>query len=170
MTATTVIKNTGDQGEIELEFLFEVRVKLYIPELDVGPGPEGYRAIYFVKEGVFAGPRLNGHVVPNSGADWVRVRPDGSSHLDVRFCLKTDDGAILYLHWHGRFHSSKEDEAYALDLEKPDDPAGAHRYYFRTAPEFETGDERYAWLNNVVAISKSRTGDGGVIHRVFAVK
>jgi Protein of unknown function (DUF3237) len=107
---------------------------------------------------------------PNSGGDWVRVRPDGSSHLDVRFCLETHDSALLYLHWHGRFHAPPEHLDYALDLEKPDDPAGAGRYYFRTAPEFETADPRYAWLNGIVAVSKSRTGGGGVIHRVFEVR
>ena len=52
----------------------------------------------------------------------------------------------------------------------PDDPAGAHRDYFRAAPEFETADPRYGFLNNIVAVTKSRTGDGGVIHRVFMVK
>ena len=43
-------------------------------------------------------------------------------------------------------------------------------YYFRTNPLFETGDERYAWLNTIVAVGKGRTGDGGVIHEIFAVK
>lgn len=154
----------------DLEFLFEARVKLHLPPLNVGAGPEGHRAIYFVKEGVFEGPILHGHVVPNSGADWGRVRPDGSSHLDVRFCLETHDGAVLYLHWRGRFWAPPEDQDYALDLEKPDDLLGANRYYFRSSPEVETGDLRYAWLNNVVAITRSRTGGGGVIHRVYAVR
>jgi Protein of unknown function (DUF3237) len=108
--------------------------------------------------------------VPNSGADWVRGRPDGSFHLDVRFCLETDDGAMIYTHWYGRFSASLENLEYALDLNKPDNPQGGDRYYFRTNPEFETGDERYAWLNNIVCATKSRTGDGGVIHRVFIIK
>ncbi|MBX9796217.1 DUF3237 domain-containing protein [Sphingomonas sp.] len=154
----------------DLEFLFEARVKLHLPPIDIGAAPEGHRAIYIVKGGHFDGPRLKGRVVPDSGADWVRVRADGSSHLDVRFTLETHDGAMLYLHWHGRFWAAPEHADYALDLEKPDDVAGANRYYFRTAPEFETGDPRYAWLNNVVAVTRSRTGDGGVIHRVYAVR
>ena len=157
-------------SEIETEFLFEARVALYHPPVDVGAGPEGRRVIYFVKSGAFEGPRLRGRVVPNSGADWVRVRPDGSFHLDVRFCLETDDGAMIYVHWHGRSTALPENLEYALDLAKPDDPQGGDRYYFRTNPEFETGDKRYAWLNNIVSVTKSRTGDGGVIHRVFAIK
>lgn len=84
-------------------------------------------------------------------------------------CLRTHDGAIIHVHWRGRMVASAENQAYALDFGKPDDPAGADRYYFGTSPVFETEDERYAWLNNI-AVSKSRTGDGGVVHRVFAVK
>lgn len=152
-----------------LEFLFEARVKLRLPRLDVGPTPNGERVIYFVKGGTFDGPHLKGSVVPDGGADWICVRPDGSGVLDVRFCLKTHDGALIYVHWEGRSWSAAEDMEYAYDLEKPDDPAGAWRYYFRTAPFFETSDPRYAWLNKIVAVTKSRTGDGGPIHRVFAV-
>lgn len=154
----------------ELEFLFEARVKLHLPPVDLGEHPEGRRLIFFVKGGIFEGPTLRGRVVPDGGADWVRARPDGSFHLDVRFCLQTDDDAMLYLYWHGRFRAEPQDLEYALNLEKPDDPSGAGRYYFRAAPQFETGDSRYAWLNNVVAVTRSRTGDGGVIHRVYAVK
>ena len=47
---------------------------------------------------------------------------------------------------------------------------GPDRYCFRTNPLFETGDERYAWLNHVVAVGKGRTGDNGVIYDVFAVR
>lgn len=105
-----------------------------------------------------------------SGADWSRIRADGSGALDVRMCFKTDDDALIYVHWHGLMVFSDENRDYALDFAKPDDPAGASRYYFRTSPQFETADPRYAWMNQIVAITKSRTGDGGVIHRTFAVR
>ena len=99
-----------------------------------------------------------------------RIRADGSGALDVRMTLKTDDGALIHVHWHGLMVFAPEEQAYALDFAKPDDPVGASRYYFRTSPRLEVGDERYAWLNGLLCVSKSRTGDGGVIHRVFAVK
>lgn len=154
----------------ELEFLFEARVKLHLPPIDIGSLSDGQRAIYFIEGGSFDGPYLRGQIVPDSGADWVKIRPDGSGILDVRFCLETHDNVFIYVYWQGRFWSAEEDAEYALDLEKTDDPNGAWRYYFRAAPFFETGDARYAWLNNIVAVTKSRTGDGGPIHRVFAVK
>ena len=152
-----------------LEFLFEARVKLHLPPLEVAPMSDGSRMIFLVKDGTFEGPHLKGRVVPDSGADWIKMRPDGTGVLDVRFCLETHDNALIYVHWLGRTWTTPEDMDYAFDVNKADDPAGAWRYYFRAAPFFETGDARYAWLNNIVSVSKSRTGDGGPIHRVFAV-
>ncbi len=43
-------------------------------------------------------------------------------------------------------------------------------YDIRTAPLFQTGDERYAWLNNVQAVGIGGTIDGGVEYQIFAVK
>ena len=156
-------------SELETEFLFEARIPL-TNAMHVGQTPDGYRMIVNVAGGHFEGPHLRGEVIPMSGADWSRIRSDGNGALDVRMCLKTGDGAILYVHWHGLMVASEEHRDYALDFAKPDDPQGAARYYFRTSPQIETGDKRYGWLNNLICVTKSRTGDGGVIHRVFAVK
>jgi hypothetical protein len=156
-------------SELESEFLFEARIQLAEP-MHVGQTPEGYRMIVNVAGGRFEGPRLKGHVVPMSGADWSRIRADGAGALDVRLCLKTDDGALIYVHWHGLMVFSPENRDYALDFAKPDEPAGATRYYFRTCPQFEVADARYEWLNKIISVTRSRTGDGGVIHRVFAIR
>jgi len=155
-------------SDVETEFLFEARIRLAAP-LHVGPTPMGYRMIVPVAGGRFAGPRLNGEVVPMSGADWSLIRGDGHGALDVRMCLRTDDDALIYVHWHGLMVASEADRDYALDFAKPDDLKGASRYYFRTSPRLETADDRYAFLNTRICVSKSRTGDGGVIHRVFAI-
>jgi Protein of unknown function (DUF3237) len=155
--------------ELKTEFLFEARILLAEP-MHVGNTPEGYRMIVNVAGGRFEGPALSGDVVPMSGADWSRIRADGSGALDVRMCFRTDDGAMIFVHWTGIMTFKPEERDYALDFAKPDDPDGASRYYFRNSPRFETGDQRYAWLNNLISISKSRTGNGGVIHRVFAVE
>ena len=65
----------------ELELLFEARVKLHLPPMDVGAVPDGQRVIYLIKGGTFDGPLLRGRVVPDAGADWIRIRPDGSGVL-----------------------------------------------------------------------------------------
>lgn len=156
-------------SEVETDFLFEARVALAEP-MHVGQTPAGYRMIVMVAGGRFTGPKLNGEIVPMSGADWSLIRADGVGSLNVRMCLKTDDGAMIYVHWHGLMAFEPDEQDYALDFAKEDDPQGAQRYYFRASPQFETADERYAWLNKMVCVTKSRTGGGGVIHRVFAVK
>lgn len=163
------IDKTPTFSEVETEFLFEARVKL-AEAYNIGQTPEGFRMTVPIMGGRFEGPRLLGEVVPWSGADWSRIRPDGSGALDVRMTLKTDDGALIHVFWHGVMTFAPEDQAYALDFSKPDEPQGASRYYFRASPRFEVGDERYAWLNKLLCVTKSRTGDGGVIHRVFAIK
>jgi Protein of unknown function (DUF3237) len=84
-------------SEVETEFLFEARVQLAEPQ-QIGQTPEGYRMIVPVKGGRFEGPRLSGDVVPMSGADWSRIRSDGSGALDVRMSFRTDDGALIYVH------------------------------------------------------------------------
>ena len=155
--------------DLETEFLFNVRIPL-APPIDSGPTPNGHRMIFMAASGSFEGPKMKGEVIPMSGGDWSVVRADGSGALDVRLSLKTDDGAVILMTYNGRMHASEDDFDYALDFAKPDDPAGAGRYHFRTNPLFETGDRRYAWLNHLVTIGKGRTGDGGVIYDVFAVR
>lgn len=168
------LKYTAEEWDADaapdLEFLFEARVQLHLPAMDNGTMSDGNRVIFLVKGGTFEGPDLRGRVVPDAGADWIRIRPDGVGLIDVRFSLETHDNSLLYVHWEGRVWATPEDTEYAFDVEKPDDPAGAWRYYFRSTPQFETGDARYSWLNDIVTVCKSRTGDGGPIHRIFAVR
>jgi hypothetical protein len=151
------------------EYLFTLRCKLD-PILDHGATPLGNRLVAIAGSGTFEGPKVRGEVVANSGGDWALVRSDGSGALDVRLSLRTDDGALILMTYHGRMVTTPEDFSYALDFFKPDDPAGAGRYYFRTNPLFETSNARYAWLNHLVCVGKGRTGDGGVIYEVFAVQ
>jgi hypothetical protein len=47
----------------------------------------------------------------------------------------------------------------------PGDP-----YYFRITLFFETGSEKYAWLNNVLAVGVGELGDGPVAYSVYAIK
>lgn len=149
--------------------MFEIRIPL-APVIDAGVGPGGRRLVYLADSGTFEGRRLRGVVVPMSGGDYVLWRSDGVAVIDVRLCLRTHDGATVLMSYGGRLVVPAQERGYASDLDKPDDPAGADRYYFRTTPLFETGDDRYRWLNQIVSVGKGRTGEGGVIYEVFEVK
>jgi hypothetical protein len=47
--------------------------------------------------GTFAGPELNGKLLPGSSADWQTVLPDGTALGDIRYTLETDEGDLLYV-------------------------------------------------------------------------
>jgi hypothetical protein len=117
----------------------------------VGAVPYGTRVIAPIASGHFEGPRLRGKVLPG-GADWTLLRSDGVLELDLRLVLQTDDGALIQMTSFGLRHGPPEVIA-ALARGERVDPS---TYYFRTAPRFETGHARYAFLNRLLAVS---TGD-----------
>ena len=79
-----------------LVFAFELRATVADPVV-LGQVPHGLRSIVGITGGTVRGPLLNGSVVPNSGADWQLIQPDGFSELDTRYTLRTDKGQLVYV-------------------------------------------------------------------------
>lgn len=75
------------------EFIYEAMVEIGESRA-LGVGPLGERRIVPILGGIFAGPRLNGTVVPG-GADRQLIRADGMKELDALYELETTDGAVL---------------------------------------------------------------------------
>lgn len=148
----------------QLEFLLQVTVTL-APALEVGETGEGRRRIIPITGGHFRGPRLAGEVLPG-GADWQRVRADGVAVLEARYTLRSDEGALIYVQNWGLRHGSPAVLA-ALAQGEAVDPA---RYYMRTTPTFETGDSRYAWLNNLVAVGSGIRRRDAVVLDFYEVR
>lgn len=146
-----------------LDFLLELRLQVSQPAI-TGATPLGERRIATITGGTFAGPRLNGTVHANGG-DWILAHPDGSVVLDVRCLLETDDGARIYMTYRGYRHGPADVIARVNRGEKVD-PAS---FYFRTAPFFETGHEKYLWLNTLVTVGSGYRTPEGPIYRVFSV-
>src|SRR5258706_5301433 len=129
----------------------------------VGQGPHGERAIAPITSGHFEGPKLRGTVL--TGADWTLLRADGALELDLRLTLETDDGALISMCSYGLRHGRPEVMA-ALGRGEAVDPA---RYYFRTAPRFETAAPAYAFLNRLVAVSTAERKATGPIYSIQEV-
>ncbi len=144
--------------------LFDISLSLHPPQ-NLGATPMGTRRIVPVSGGTFKGERLKGFVLENAAADWIMVRADGSVQLDVRLTLETDDGALIYMTYRGVRNSTPE---VAERLARGDsvDPG---EYYFRTSPFFETSSEKYAWINNIVAVGVGERLAAGVKYRVFEI-
>ncbi len=146
---------------MKLDFLMSVEAELRPPQA-VGRGPFGTRQIFDVTGGSFEGPRLRGKVLP-SGADWILIGDDGIGRLDVRATLETHDGALIYTQYPGILEMNDVVVA-AINGERE---AEFGDCYFYTQPRYETGDERYSWMNRIVAIAEGKVGPSRVVYRVY---
>jgi hypothetical protein len=117
------------------------------PPVELGGTARGRRRIIPIVGGRFFGPRLNGKV-RDFGADWQTVFTDGSAELDTRYLLETDDGAEIDIRNFGLRHGPADVMA-RVGAGETVDPA---LYYMRTHSRFETGDERYGWLNRLMCV------------------
>lgn len=149
---------------IESRPLFEIR--LQVPEIvDLGATPLGQRRIAAVAGGSFEGERLKGTVVAAPAGDWLLVRADGTTALDVRLTLRTDDGELIYMAYRGLRHGPPE----VMARLAAGDTVDPKTYYFRVAPTFETASKKYDWLNRLLAIGIGRREKTGPIYSVHEI-
>ena len=116
--------------------------------------PVGDRWIFEVESGTIEGERLNAKLKGQNSADWFVISPAGVGQLDVRVLLETDDGAMVFMQYHGRvdLSSGTPGPTYA-------------------APRFETGDERYAWLNKIQVVAKGQLeGGSNLVYEMYEVR
>ena len=147
-----------------LEPLFRAEITLAPPQ-ELGDSPLGRRRIIPITGGTFRGERLSGRVLPG-GADWQVIRADGVAELDARYTLETADRALIYVRNFGYRHGPP-DVIRRLAAGEPVDPA---LYYMRTTPRFETGAERYRWLNGLICVASGARRAASVELEVFAVQ
>jgi hypothetical protein len=148
--------------ELIHEFTFTAELK---PAVACGTGPYGDRNIFEVITGQVTGERIRG-TMGTGGADWILAGPDGYGRLDVRATLHTDDGANIYVQYLGVIEYT--DATLAAVAGDRSSDYGDH--YFRTTPRLETGDERYAWVNQTVFVADGRVHVGPTVeYRVHRV-
>lgn len=149
---------------LDLEHLLTATIEL-APIKDIGHTPVGHRRIIDITGGVFEGERIKGKVLAG-GADWQIIRGDGSTYLDTRYTLETDDGALIYITNPGYRHGPPEVIAKLMAGEKVD-PAS---YYFRSTPWFETSAPRYDWLNKTIFVAAGEREKAAVKLHIYEVK
>jgi hypothetical protein len=116
------------------------------PPLAVGNGPAGMRSVGHFNAVTIEGERMRATLASPAGADWMAI--NGTiGVIDVRLTVRTDDGALVHISYGGRLNLADR----------------ANGLFAHVAPTFETGDERYAWLNAVQAVGKGKLtpGEGG---------
>lgn len=137
-------ESTKERDELRSEFLMDFVIDTEATQ------SLGERRIVPIVGGRFEGPGLEGTVL-NVGADWIKTRADGTSELDVRVTLKTNDDALIYM-------------SYTGILSRAD--AGT---YWRVVPKFETASEKYAYLNTLITIGIGKRVDGKTAYSIYKI-
>ena len=133
--------------------------------LDLGDLAQGRRRIVPLTGGTFAGPDLNGKLLPGASADWQIVLPDGTAFGDVRYTLETDEGDLLYVQSRGVRHGSAD----VLERLARGEDVDASEYTFRTSTQIETAAAGLEWLNKGIFISVGGRKPGAVIYETYLV-
>ena len=151
---------------MNLSYEFSLRAEVREPVF-VGPGPFGMRVVGEVTGGTFEGERLKG-TLGTGGADWLLLGTDGWARIDVRAQLFTHDGAVIYASYTGLLEFN--DKAQRA-LASSEDSTTFEDQYMRTTPRLETGDPRYAWVNQTVFVAEGRFPVGRAVeYRVYRVE
>ena len=148
--------------EIKTEFLFTIALE--VQGFTLGDTPYGSRRIFQFDSGNFEGPKLKGTVVPGGGGRAL-TRHDDVLEIEARLTLETDDNEKICMSWQGLRHGPKE----VIDRVNRGETVDPEAYYFRTTPYFETGSQKYAWLNRICSIATGSRNASGRTMQVFQV-
>ena len=147
----------------KLTHAFTLIVELSAP-MELGQGRAGHRRIIPIIGGKALGPDVTGKVL-NLGADWQTIYADGAAHLDTRYAVETDDGAVIEIVNVGARHWPPDVIA-RLAKGEDVDPTD---YYMRTAARLETGDPRYDWVNRTLFVGTGARLASAVLVSLFAI-
>lgn len=110
----------------------------------LGETPVGKRIIQEIEGIRFEGEHFDASLKGVAAADWLAIDATGIATFDIRMLLETTDGAVLYLAYEGKADWSK---------------GMASEPVYVTA-HFETGDDRYRWLNHALVVGKGEMVEG----------
>ena len=131
----------GDIVPIKLEYVFQIRIDF--KERVSFQGPHGSRAYVPAISGVIEGPRLQGRVVPHSGADYA-----GNGRLNAHYMLQASDGTMIYINNTGYLYPA---DGKPIDRNDPS-WGGDREFYFRCTPVFDTPIGPHDWLTRTVIV------------------
>lgn len=147
---------------LELEMTYRLR-SVGPMETTVG-SPWGAKQYWQMSDAELEGPRIHARA-PFVGGDWMNVSPDGLGRPNVRVQFRTDDRETVLLHYTGLVQATDAFNRAAATN-------GTTEFtdqMMRMTMTFETGAERYAWLNRSLFIAEGRLSSGLVEYAVYRV-
>jgi hypothetical protein len=147
---------------LPVEHLFDMHVNLQ-PAQPI-PTPVGARMTFITTGGTIDGPKLRGEILPGGG-DWLMAGSDGVGRVDVRATIRTHDGVLIHYEARGVIKIPAD----GLDRLAAGEALPFEQTYVRTTPKFESADERYAWLSEVVAVAYNILSPNHIDYRIYQV-
>jgi hypothetical protein len=144
-SASGAPKQLGEIEQIKLEYAFQIRIDF--SERVSFKTPNGRRAYVPAISGVIEGPRLQGRVVPHSGADYA-----GNGRLNAHYMLQASDGTMIYINNTGYLYATG---GKAIDRNDPS-WGGDDDFYFRCTPVFDTPIGPHDWLTRTVIMGSGK--------------
>lgn len=150
-----------------LAFAFRVRI-FFHERLRFSPTtPHGGRVYVPPAGGDISGPKLQGKVVPYSGADWARGHTDGAAELNAHYMLEASDGTPIYINnrgfLYGRDPGGRPVTNPGWGVSQREAAAdGSTRWaipednYFICIPAFDAPVGPHDWLTRTVIIGRGR--------------
>jgi hypothetical protein len=116
-------------------------------------------------EGTLRGDRIQA-TIAMSGGDWHIVGSDRFGRPDVRVQFVTEDGVPILLHYTGLVERTSVFNRAA----QSGSSTGWDDQYMRMFMTFDTGAERYAWLNEHLFVARGRlAGRAEIEYEIFRV-
>jgi len=162
MTTATPVDQLPLVTALSVTHLFDMHVDLQPAQLI--PTPVGARMTFITNGGVIEGPKLRGELLPGGG-DWLTVGTDGTGRVDVRATLRTHDGALIHYESRGVIKVPVD----GVQRLAAGEVLPFADTYVRTTPTFETSDQRYAWLSELVAVGYNILSPNHIDYRIYHV-
>jgi hypothetical protein len=134
---------------MDLEHVLTYRFSIRGPLADTAGSPHGTRQYWEMTSGTLEGNGLKASI-DMPGGDWYTASPDGFGRPDVRVQLRTDDGALILMSYTGLVEQT---DAF-VSAASNDEATDWDDQYMRFAVQFDTGAERYRWLNESLFVAR----------------
>jgi hypothetical protein len=141
------------------------RVRTTDPAEPTSGSPFGSRQYWQVSEATLTGKLITAELLA-TGGDWMQMSRDGFWRPDVRVQFRTDDRAVVLMHYTGLVEQT---DAFAAAASEDRETSWTDQY-MRLTIQFDTGAPRYRWLTTSLFVAAGRLlGTGHIeyaVHRI----
>lgn len=133
--------------KVGLRWVFSASVFFADRVMINSPTPRGYTS---VGGGEIWGPRLQGRVLPHSGADYYKTT------FSTYYMFQAADGALIFIHNRGTMRRFQSQPEPGHPLVPATDPKTAGWTRFRATPVFTAPAGPHEWMNHTVFVADAK--------------